>query len=125
MTAAFTTGCDVVDVTRFAAAIARRPGILNRLFTTREQHDVLRDGVTLYSDVAARRFAARFAAKEATRKALRQRGLAWQAIEVHTAPDGAPSLHINGQPCPLAVSLTHDAGVAFAVVGGFWDATTT
>jgi len=121
MTPALVTGCDVVDITRMAAVIRRRPGVLDRLFTEREQQDVLRDDVTVYSEVAAARFAARFAAKEAVRKALRQRGLAWQVIEVCTANDGAPVLHVNGNPSPLALSLSHDGGVAFAVVVGFSD----
>lgn len=123
MTPALVTGCDVVDISRVAAVIRRRPDVLNRLFTDREQQDVLRDDVTVDSAVAAARFAARFAAKEAVRKALRQRGLAWQSIEVRTAKDGAPILHLNGSPSALALSLSHDGGVAFAVVVGFADAT--
>jgi holo-[acyl-carrier protein] synthase len=118
----FTLGCDVVDVTRFGAAIIRRPGILQRLFTAHEHADVLRDHVDVYSPVAHRRYAARFAAKEAVRKALRQRGLAWQAIEIRTAADGAPLLYVNGEHSSLTVSLSHDGGVAFAVVAGFHDA---
>jgi len=123
MTPAFITGCDVVDVTRFADLIRRRPDVLARLFTQREHDDVLRDAVSVSTAVAARRFAARFAAKEAVRKALRQRGLAFHAIEVRTASDGAPFLFIHGQPSQLALSLSHDAGVAFAVVVGSADAT--
>lgn len=123
MKPSFVTGCDVVDIHRVAAVIRRRPGVINRLFTKTEQRDVLRDGVSIFSDVAAARFAARFAAKEATRKALRSRGLSWQSIEVCTASDGAPNLHVNGSPSALALSLSHDGGVAFAVVVGLVDDT--
>lgn len=125
MTPTFTTGCDVVDIHRFGAAILRRPALLDRLFTGAERADGFRDAVTITSPVAHQRFAARFAAKEAVRKALRQRGLAWHAIEVCSAADGAPFLRINGEPSPLAVSLSHDAGVAFAVVVGLRDASNT
>lgn len=118
MTARLMLGCDVVDVNRFGAALTRRPGIINRLFTATEQADVLRDNVDVYSPVAHRRFAARFAAKEATRKALRNRGLAWQAIEIRTETDGAPVLYVNGDVSPLTVSLSHDGATAFAVVAG-------
>ena len=123
MTPSIVTGCDVVDITRVQAVIRRRPGVLNRLFTAHEQQDVLRDDVSVYSQVAAARFAARFAAKEATRKALRDRGLAWHNIEVRTQSDGAPELHVNGTRSPLALSLSLDGVVAFAVVVGFSDAT--
>lgn len=122
MTASYVLGCDVVDVNRFGAALVRRPGLVNRLFTAREQADVTRDGVDVYSPVAHNRYAARFAAKEATRKALRDRGLAWQAIAIHTDSDGAPTLHVKGMPSTLQVSLSHDGGVAFAVVAGLLDA---
>ena len=81
----------------------------------------MRDGVDVYSPVAHNRYAARFAAKEATRKALRNRGLAWQAIAIHTDADGAPKLYIDGVPSGLQVSLSHDGGVAFAVVAGLPD----
>lgn len=121
MTAAFALGCDVVDVNRFGAALVRRPGLVTRLFTAREQEDVTRDGVDVYSPVAQKRYAARFAAKEATRKALSDRGLAWQAIAIHTGSDGAPTLHINGVASALQVSLSHDGAVAFAVVAGMPD----
>jgi holo-[acyl-carrier protein] synthase len=111
-------GCDVVDVDRMRRLLEERPGAHERLFTARELKDVTRGGVPFGSDIAIERLAARFAAKEATRKALGGRGPSLTAIEVRTDADGAPSLWFDGEPSGLACSLSHDAGVAMAVVVG-------
>ena len=111
-------GCDVVDVTRMRRLLDERPGARDRLFTKRELEDVVRGGVAVDSDVAIERLAARFAAKEATRKALGGKGPSLTAIEVRTDADGAPSVWLEGTPSDLACSLSHDAGVAMAVVVG-------
>lgn len=111
-------GCDVVAVARMRTLLGGRPGARERLFTARELDDVRRGGVPLDGEVATERLAARFAAKEATRKALGGRGPALTAVEVRTDPDGAPSLWVDGRALPLACSLSHDAGVAMAVVVG-------
>lgn len=111
-------GCDVVAVARMRTLLAERPGARDRLFTARECADVLRGGVDTESDVAIERLAARFAAKEATRKALGGRGPSLTTLEVRTGTDGAPSLWVDDRPLPLACSLSHDAGVAMAVVVG-------
>ncbi|MEI6701700.1 MAG: holo-ACP synthase [Actinomycetota bacterium] len=112
-------GIDAVDVDRFDAALKRRPGLLQRLFTTAEQHDVLQGGRSI------ERLAARFAAKEATMKALGI-GLgrvAFHDIEVATTEHGQPILKLHGKALELAkpigrlhVSLTHTATLAMAVV---------
>ncbi len=111
-------GCDVVDISRMRRLLAERPQARDALFTPREQADALRGGVDPDGDVAVERLAARFAAKEATRKALGGRGPALSAIEVRTGPDGAPTLWLDGALSRLACSLSHDAGVALAVVVG-------
>lgn len=111
-------GCDLVDVARLAAALERRPGLLARVFTDREVADARRSGVAAGSATERARLAARFAAKEATRKALGDLRLAFRAAEVRTGANGAPQLWVRGQPSDLAVSLSHDAGVAMAVVVG-------
>ncbi|MFU8840880.1 MAG: holo-ACP synthase [Nitriliruptoraceae bacterium] len=116
------TGCDVVDIARLARAIERRPGLRQRVFTAHELADVHRDGVAPDSEVAQARLAARFAAKEATRKALRDLRLPFHAVEVRCADDGAPQLFLHGRPAALACSLSHDGGVAMAVVVGTSDA---
>jgi holo-[acyl-carrier protein] synthase len=77
--------------------------------------------------VRAARLAARFAAKEAAVKVLRPRGHRpdWRAIEVRRHPGGWCDLALTGEAAALAaeqgiqtlaVSLSHEAGVAAAVV---------
>jgi holo-[acyl-carrier protein] synthase len=78
---------------------------------------------------AAASYAARFAAKEATIKLLRPEaddpGLPWIEIEVVRAPGGGTDLALSGAALALArrrklsgfsVSLSHEAGLAIAVV---------
>ena len=66
------------------------------------------------------------AAKEALAKALgAPKGLLWTDAEVRRAPGGRPSLHVSGTVAEAAarlgvtswhISLSHDGGVAVAVV---------
>jgi holo-[acyl-carrier protein] synthase len=108
-------GIDVVDVARFARVLDRTPGVADRVFTAAE-----RAGRRVES------LAARFAAKEALAKALgAPRGLRWHDAEVLSAPDGRPELRVTGGIAACAdrlgvrrwhVSLTHDAGIASAIV---------
>ena len=111
-------GCDVVDVARMRRVLGERPGARERIFSTSEIADAVRGGVDPEGPVAVERLAARFAAKEATRKALGGRGPALTAIEVRTDDDGAPSVWVDGVLTRLACSLSHDGGVAMAVVVG-------
>jgi holo-[acyl-carrier protein] synthase len=107
-------GVDVVDVARFQAILARRPALLERLFTPDER------------TLAPASLAARFAAKESVAKALgAPAGLAWQDCEVVSAASGRPSLVLRGTVAAAAaslgiehwhVSLSHDAGIASALV---------
>ncbi len=107
-------GIDVCNVSRFAAALERRPGMVHRLFTPAEAG----------RPVASQ--AARFAAKEALAKALgAPSGLSWLDAEILTDPAGRPSFKIIGTVAARAadlgvasihVSLSHDAGIASAVV---------
>ena len=107
-------GIDVCDVGRFAAAVHRRPGMVQRLFTPAEAE----------RPVASQ--AARFAAKEALAKALgAPSGMSWLDAEVLTDDTGRPSFKIIGTVAARAaelgvasihVSLSHDAGIASAVV---------
>jgi len=116
-------GCDVVEVARVSAAIDRREGLLARLFTHREIADARRGGATPGSEVERARLAARFAAKEATRKAVGDLRLPFHDVEVRTDPDGAPILWLRGERSTLTCSLSHDAGVAMALVVGPMEAT--
>ncbi len=112
------TGCDVVDIPRLGAAIVRRPGLLERVFTAHELAECCRGEVAIDSEVGRARLAARFAAKEATRKALGNLRLPFHAVEVRSLPDGAPELWLHGERSELSCSLSHDAGIAMAVVVG-------
>jgi holo-[acyl-carrier protein] synthase len=107
-------GIDVCDVDRFALSVERRPGLVRRLFTASEAERPIAS------------LAARFAAKEALAKALgAPSGLSWLDAEVRTDVDGKPSFIITGTVAERAralgiatihVSLSHDAGIASAVV---------
>jgi holo-[acyl-carrier protein] synthase len=107
-------GIDVVDVARLEAALIRTPALAQRLFTEGER------GLSLQS------LAARFAAKEAVAKALGgPRGLRWTDAEVVRGAGGRPLLRVHGTVADAAsrlgvrhwhLSLSHDAGVATAVV---------
>jgi holo-[acyl-carrier protein] synthase len=107
-------GIDVVDVERFGETLERTPAMRERLFTPTE----------LTRPLAS--LAARFAAKEALAKALgAPAGLHWVDAEVRTDETGRPSMVLTGSVARRAVelgasrvhvSLSHDAGIASAVV---------
>jgi holo-[acyl-carrier protein] synthase len=107
-------GIDVVDVTRFGESLERTPALAVRLFTERERT------LPLYS------LAARFAAKEALAKALGAPvGLGWHDAEVHRGEGRRPEFVLRGTVAErvaelgitsVHVSLSHDAGIASAVV---------
>ena len=107
-------GIDVVDIGRFEESLLRTPPLRERLFTEEER---LRPIASL---------AARFAAKEALAKALgAPTGMAWHDAEVVSEASGNPLLEIRGSVLARAndlgarsvhVSLSHDAGIASAVV---------
>ena len=107
-------GIDVVDVERFRQIIERTPRLVDRLFTGPEH------GLPPAS------MAARFAAKEAVAKALGAPiGLRWVDATVHRGDDGRPHLVVTGTVAARAAelgvdvfpqSLSHDAGIASAVV---------
>jgi holo-[acyl-carrier protein] synthase len=106
-------GLDVTQVSRFTQA-ARRPGLLAKIFTAAEQ------------DSSMQRMAGRFAAKEAFAKALgAPTGLVWTDVEVRKDADGKPYFECAGTVAALVaergirsvhLSITHDAGIAAAVV---------
>jgi len=107
-------GIDVVEIARFERALSRTEGLAGRLFTDGER------------TLPPRSLAARFAAKEALAKALgAPRGLLWTDAEIVTHDGGRPSLQVYGTVAAAAgrlgvsrwhLSLSHDAGIASAVV---------
>ncbi len=108
-------GIDVCDIDRFAESLERTPGLSARLFT---------DGELEGRRVAS--LAARFAAKEALAKALGAPGnLAWHDAEVVSESSGRPRFELRGTVRARAeelgaavvhLSLSHDAGIASAMV---------
>ncbi|MFG3248289.1 holo-ACP synthase [Streptomyces sp. NPDC048187] len=113
-------GIDVAEVERFGASLQRTPALAGRLFL--ESELLLPSGER--RGVAS--LAARFAAKEALAKALgAPAGLLWTDAEVYVEDSGRPRLRVTGTVAARAeelgvaswhVSLSHDAGIASAVV---------
>ncbi|UGY93148.1 holo-ACP synthase [Streptomyces gobiensis] len=113
-------GIDVAEIDRFAQSMERTPGMAARLFLDAELFLPSGDRRGIAS------LAARFAAKEALAKSLgAPGGLHWTDAEVLTADTGQPWLVVRGTVAARAaqlgvrrwhVSLSHDAGVASAVV---------
>ncbi len=107
-------GIDVCDLGRFEESLERTPGLADRLFVGDEV------GRPISS------LAARFAAKEALAKALgAPRGLVWHDAEVVSESSGRPQFVLRGTVLAAAselgvacvhLSLSHDAGVASAMV---------
>ena len=107
-------GIDVVDVARFAETLERTPALRERIFTLGER------ALPIAS------LAARFAAKEALAKALgAPGGLLWHDCEVVKDDEGRPTFAMTGTVEARAVglrantihlSLSHDAGIASAMV---------
>ncbi|MGC9380914.1 holo-ACP synthase [Streptomyces sp. MH13] len=113
-------GIDVAEIERFGASLERTPAMAQRLFLESE----LRLPSGERRGIAS--LAARFAAKEALAKALgAPAGLHWTDAEVYVEDSGQPRLRVTGTVAARAaelgvaswhVSLSHDAGVASAVV---------
>ena len=107
-------GIDVVDIGRFEKTIERTPTLRERLFTPQERERPLAS------------LAARFAAKEALAKALgAPTGMHWHDAEVVSESTGNPQFEIRGSVLARAndlgartihLSLSHDAGIASAMV---------
>lgn len=107
-------GIDVVDVARFVATLERAPGLRERLFTPAER------------DMPTTSLAARFAAKEAIAKALgAPPGMSWQDATVRRVAGAQPVVEVTGTVLARAdalgvdrfhLSISHDAGIASAVV---------
>ena len=117
-------GIDIVDVPRFEKVLARRPKIVERLFT---------EGEKLDTNLRPQRLAARFAAKEAVMKAcgVGVGSTGWKTIEVKKMRSGAPMVVLHGTAQDLAdrvgiknmhITLTHTDMTAAAFVVGTDDA---
>ncbi len=103
-------GIDVVPVARIIAAIDKHGDrFLNRIYTS---------GELKYARGNPEKLAGRWAAKEAVLKALGGRGRfpRMSLVEVLPGKRGAPEVRLTREPTPdIAVSITHDSGLAMAV----------
>ena len=120
---ALRVGIDLVDVADVREALrTHAERYLARVFTAQEVADCRTD-----AGVDPERLAARFAAKEATLKLLRvgEEAIPLRSIEVLRDASGWVQLRLSGRAAELAatsgmrdfaVSLTHEAGLAAAVV---------
>lgn len=115
-------GVDIVEIDRMAAALARHPGMKERIFSEAERR---------YCDKRNRpevHYALRFAAKEAVLKALGTgfSGMKFTDVEVMRDPKGRPVPHLSGRAAEVAkemgivemhlsLSYTHTTAVASAV----------
>ena len=127
---AIRVGSDVLSVQHVAESVARfGDRYLQRVYT---EHEIC-SAVGSPPERAAR-LAARFAAKEATIKVLRPVGHQpdWRSIEVRRHTEGWCTMALSGHAASLAeqagitdlaVSLTHEADVAAAVVVALCDRT--
>jgi len=104
-------GIDVVDIARFQESIERTPAMVERIFTPQE------------AMLKTSSLAARFAAKEALVKALDARDIfSWRDVEVINEPSGKPKFLFTGalaarvSSSRVHLSLSHDAGIASAMV---------
>lgn len=117
-------GLDLTQIERLAEAESRRgERFLARLFTPAERAYCERRAARRHTH-----YAGRFAVKEAVMKALGTgwtSGVRWLDIEVVRAPGGPPTLALHGETAEIArrrgidrwhVTITHDAGIAAAVV---------
>jgi holo-[acyl-carrier protein] synthase len=109
-------GIDLLEVDRLETALARRPRLAERLFTSQEREYAagrVRPATAL---------AARFCAKEAVAKALELDAWSWHDVEI-VGGGGPPVLRLAGAAAERAdqlgvaveVSLTHTRGMAGAV----------
>jgi holo-[acyl-carrier protein] synthase len=114
-------GIDVASLERIREALERfGDRFWERILTANERADL----ATRPNRALA--LAGRFAAKEAAAKALGgQSDVWWQDVEIRSDSRGAPRLEFLGSArvyadrlnvCRTLVSITHDAGVAVAVV---------
>jgi holo-[acyl-carrier protein] synthase len=107
-------GVDMTEISRLESALARTPGLADRLFAQSERRSSVRE------------LAGSFAAKEALAKALgAPRGLRWTDVVLHREPSGRPVLEITGTVAVAAadqgisawhVSISHDGGFCLAMV---------
>jgi len=113
-------GTDIVEVDRIAEKVSKGAAFRELVFTP---HEI---AYCEQQAAPAQSYAARFAAKEAVAKALGAPGdMHWHDAEVLSEESGRPLLELRGTVLARAhdlgvatthLSLSHDAGIASAVV---------
>ena len=107
-------GIDVVDVARFVATLHRVPALRDRLFTPEERRDA--------GDVAGRAVRGQGGDRQG---AGRPAGMSWQDATVRRIAGAQPVVEVVGTVAAAAaalgvdrfhLSISHDAGIASAVV---------
>lgn len=113
-------GIDVAEIERFAASVQRTPALLDRLFVPAELVTPVATGAAPPPSPPVSRPRRRW-----PRRSGRRMGLLWTDCEVYAEDTGRPRLRVRGTVAARAaelgvtgwhVSLSHDAGVASAVV---------
>ena len=106
------TGVDITEVRRLRQAVDKwGDAFLTRVFTPKELANA-RTRVSFYQHLAGR-----FAAKEAVFKALGDRELSWQDVEIINDEDGKPNcliLNRKGKTVDVKVSISHVKNYAVA-----------
>lgn len=109
-------GIDIIEHERFARAMERHPGIVQRVFTAAERE------YCQAKPNPVQHFAARFAAKEAVGKALGTGVTSWREIEISSG--GRPAVRIWGNTRlaaeaagagSLSISMSHCGAVSVSV----------
>ena len=119
----FSTGIDIVDISRFERFVRENnEPLFRRVFTSGEQT------YCAAKRRSAQHYALRFAAKEAYLKALGtglRDGISWRDMEVVNDAQGKPELNLTGRAGELFrqnhlrrvfLSLSHDGNYAIASV---------
>lgn len=104
------TGCDLVQISRFAKTLQEHNLLLDKIFTTEEKTKKSIDTL-----------AGIFAAKEAAIKALGLRPGRWHQIIVTRATDKKPHLTLSDPDTrakieQLDLSISHDGDYALAII---------
>lgn len=116
-------GIDVVHIERLERVLDRHADRALERFFTAEEREACLERARPHECLAAR-----LAVKEAFLKALGtglRDGMSWTEMDVRAGPRGRPSLHVSGRALERLedlgvgrthVSISHEAGVAVAVV---------
>lgn len=104
-------GCDIVSIKRIETIVNKTPTFLTRVYSKAEieQYHIRNDSIYY--------LATRFAAKEATIKALSDKDIDLNSIEILNDEFGKPFIKVNGTVNPnIYVSISYEDEFAIAYV---------